>query len=185
MTEITETIARHSEPLERFILQWGDMGAQWGVSRSVSQIQALLFLSERPLTAEEIAERLSMARSNVSNSVKELLAWNLVRRVPVRNDRRDHYEAETDVWEIAARIAAGRKAREIDPALATLRSCVASAEGDKTIHPVAHERLKQMLAFTEQADRWYSQMLSVPRAKRDIILKLGAKIASLLPGGKS
>src|SRR5580693_5321801 len=110
--------------IEQFILHWGDMGGQWGVNRSVSQIHALLYLSERPLTADEIAETLDMARSNVSNSIKELLAWDLIRRVPIMGDRRDHFAAETDIWEMAIRIAAGRKEREIDPAMATLRACL-------------------------------------------------------------
>jgi DNA-binding transcriptional regulator GbsR (MarR family) len=110
--------------VERFILHWGEMGGQWGVNRSVSQIHALLYISEHPRTAEEIAFVLGIARSNVSNSLKELLAWDLIRRVPVRGDRREHFEAEADVWELVSRIAAGRKAREIDPALAVLRSCV-------------------------------------------------------------
>ena len=107
------------------------MGGQWGVNRSVSQIHALLYLSERPLTAEEIAATLGLARSNVSNSIRELMAWDLIRRVPVKGDRRDHFEAETDLWEIAMRIAAGRKEREIDPAVEALRACVADAERDR------------------------------------------------------
>ncbi|WP_204951609.1 GbsR/MarR family transcriptional regulator [Methylopila capsulata] len=184
MTEITDETGNLPRPIETFVLQWGDLGGQWGVNRSIGQIHALLYLSERPLTAEEIADDLSMARSNVSNSLKELLAWNLIRRVPVRQDRRDHYEAETDVWEIAARIAAGRKEREIDPALAALRHCSAEADGDPTVSPVARQRLQAMLDFTVALDRWYGQMLSLPRGKRDMLLKLGAKIASFLPKEK-
>ena len=87
MTEITEPICKMPPALERFILHWGDMGGQWGVNRSVAQIQALLYLSERPLTAEDIADKLAMARSNVSNSIKELLTWKLIRRVPIMGAR--------------------------------------------------------------------------------------------------
>src|SRR5256884_2594847 len=108
MTEITEKTGKLPDAAERFVLHWGDMGGQWGVNRSVSQIHALLYLSERPLTADEIADTLGLARSNVSNSIKELLGWNLIRRVPIRGDRRDHFEAETDVWEVFMRVAAGR-----------------------------------------------------------------------------
>src|SRR3954453_20612736 len=111
MTETSDPPKILPAPVERFVLHWGDMGSEWGVNRSVSQIHALLYLSERPLTADEIAERLGLARSNVSASIKELLAWSLIRRVPVRGDRRDHFEAETDIWEVAARIAARRKGR--------------------------------------------------------------------------
>ena len=93
MTEIS-VHEKMPSVLEQFVLHWGDMGGQWGVNRSVSQIHALLYLSERPLTAEEIADGLGLARSNVSNSIKELQAWNLIRRVPIKGDRREHFEAE-------------------------------------------------------------------------------------------
>ena len=171
--------------VERFVLHWGEMGGQWGVNRSVSQIHALLYVSERPLTAEEIAGTLAIARSNASNSLKELLGWDLIRRVPVRGDRREHFEAETDVWEMVRRISAGRKAREIDPAMAALRACVAEADGDNTIHPVAARRLKDMLAFTASVDAWYAQMLSVPKSKLATIVRLGAKIVKFIPTGKA
>jgi DNA-binding transcriptional regulator GbsR (MarR family) len=193
MTEITETTddsgdsagsGNLPEAMETFILQWGDLGGQWGVNRSIGQIHAFLYLADKPVTAEQIADSLHMARSNVSNSIKELLGWNLIRRVPVRHDRREHFEAETDVWEIAARIADGRKAREIDPALVTLRACVRQADGDPRVPRVTRRRLRDMMEFTAAVDQWYTQMLSVPKPKRELMLKLGAKIASLIPGNK-
>lgn len=180
MTEITKL----PESIERFVLHWGEMGGFWGVNRSVAQIHAFLMTAERPMTAEDIATALGMARSNVSNSLKELSNWNLIRRVPVRGDRRDHFEAETDVWEVASRIAAGRKAKEIDPALETLRQCVAEAENDPNVHPVALKRLREMLEFTETIDRWYGQITTVARPKLMALLKLGARIATLIPGGR-
>ncbi|SHN85232.1 GbsR/MarR family transcriptional regulator [Bradyrhizobium erythrophlei] len=181
---MTETAAKKKLPsaVERFILHWGDMGDEWGVNRSVSQIHGLLYLSETPMTAEDIADTLGMARSNVSNSIKELLSWNLIRRVPILGDRRDHFEAETDIWEVAARIAAGRKEREIDPALEALRACVSDAADDPAMGAVASKRLKEMLAFTELVDRWYVQMLDVPRPRLVALIKLGEKIINFLPG---
>jgi DNA-binding transcriptional regulator GbsR (MarR family) len=184
MTETTDRTKILPAPVERFVLHWGDMGNEWGVNRSVSQIHALLYLSERPLTADEIADRLELARSNVSTSIKELLAWNLIRRVPVKGDRRDHFEAETDLWEIVTRIAAGRKERELDPAVAALQACVRDAEGDRTIHPVARKRLKEMLDFVETMDRWYGQMITVPKPKIAALIRLGARIVRLLSIGK-
>jgi len=160
------------------------MGGSWGVNRSVSQIHALLYLSERPLTAEDIADTLGLARSNVSNSIRELMAWDLIRRVPVKGDRRDHFEAETDLWEISMRIAAVRKEREIDPAVDALKACVAVADHDIKLHPVAARRLKDMLAFIESLDRWYAQMLTVPRPKLAALLRLGTRIVNLLPMGR-
>jgi DNA-binding transcriptional regulator GbsR (MarR family) len=194
MTDIsvmTEISAEPGDPeklppaVERFILHWGDMGSQWGVNRTVAQIHALLYVSERPLTAEEIAARLGVARSNVSNSIRELIAWHLIRRVPVKGDRRDHFEAECDIWELVRRIAAGRKVREIDPALAALKACVAEAEQDRSVNPVAARRLKEMLAFTETVDRWFSQMLTIPKPQLAALMRLGARIVRFLPGGKS
>ena len=184
MTETTVTSARLPQAVQRFVLHWGDMGGQWGVNRSVSQIHAFLYLSEKPLTAEDIAETLGLARSNVSNSIKELQSWGLVRRVPVMGDRRDFFEAETDVWTIAAKIAAGRKEREIDPALAALSACVEAAHEDKTVHPIALSRLKDMLIFTQTTANWYDQMMKIPRPKLMMLMRLGSRIVNILPGKK-
>lgn len=179
---MTETIVKTELPkaVERFVLQWGDMGGQWGVNRSVAQIHALLYLSERPLTADEIAETLGMARSNVSNSLKELGGWRLVRRVPVLGERRDHFAAETDLWEMVTRIAQGRKEREIDPAAAALRACLADAEGDPSVSPVAKKRLAEMESFVRTLDRWYDQMLGVPAPKIMALIRMGSKVASFI-----
>jgi DNA-binding transcriptional regulator GbsR (MarR family) len=171
--------------MERFVLHWGDLGGRWGVNRSVAQIHALLYVSEHPRTAEDIADLLGIARSNVSTSIKELLAWNLIRRVPIKGDRRDHFEAEADVWEMFKRISAGRKERELDPAIAALRACVAEARGDPTVHALANARLKALLDFVETLDRWYAQMLGVPKQKLSALIRLGTRIVSLLPGGRT
>jgi len=184
MTEITVS-ADLSPAIRRFVLHWGDMGGQWGVNRSVSQIHALLYLSERPLTAEEIAETLALARSNVSNSLKELQGWGLVRRVPVLGDRRDHFEADTDIWSIAAKIATGRKERELDPAIAALEACVAEAAGDPKLSPVAAARLNAMLDFTRTMTGWFGQMSKVPRPTLMALIRLGARVARFLPGRKT
>ena len=180
MTEITDYTSNMAPAVQHFVLRWGDLGGSWGVNRSVAQIHALLYLAEAPLTAEEIAATLGIARSNVSNSLKELLTWKLIRRVPVLGDRRDHYEAEVDLWEMVARIAQGRKAREIDPAAQALKACVAEAEGDRNVSPVAQRRLSEMLAFVEEVEGWYSGMLQVPRKKQAALLKMGAKVVKFL-----
>ncbi|MCZ6589563.1 MAG: ArsR family transcriptional regulator, partial [Alphaproteobacteria bacterium] len=124
-----------------------------------------------------------LARSNVSNSIKELMAWRLIHRVPVRGDRRDHYEAETDIWEMVTRIAQGRKEREIDPAAEALRACMAEAERDDQISPVALKRLEEMLDFVETINRWYEQMLGVPKPALIALIKMGSKVTSLLSPG--
>ena len=173
------------ETVRAFVLQWGDMGGQWGVNRSVAQIHALLYLTERPLNAEEIAGSLGIARSNVSNSLKELQGWKIIRRVPVPGDRRDHFAAETDVWEMAKRIGQVRKQREFDPALATLEHCLAAAEGEPRVSKEQRRRLEAMRDLTTSVDRWYEQMLRVPTGSLAKLVGMGNKVVSLVGlGGK-
>ena len=170
--------------VQEFVLRWGDLGGQWGVNRSVAQIHALLYLSDRPVTAEHIAERLGMARSNVSNSIKELIGWKLVRRVPVLGDRRDHFEAETDLWLMATRIAQGRKEREVDPMVAAIHAAMAKAD-DPAIGPVVKKRLAEMDVFVGTVERWYEDMLKVPPNQLMALIRMGGRIVSLLkPRGR-
>lgn len=180
MTEITKTNDEMPFAIQRFVLHWGDMGTQWGVNRTVAQIHALLFVSDHPMNAEQISETLNVARSNVSNSIKELLNWRLIERMPIPGDRRDYFRAETDVWEIALRIAAVRKQREIDPALRILKTCIDTAEHDRRVSKAQRERLKQMHDFTASVDRWYGQMLNVSPSILMRIIKMGDKVVGLL-----
>ena len=183
MTETADTAKRLPAAVEQFVLRWGDMGGQWGVNRSVAQIQALLYLSDRPLTAEDIAEALGMARSNVSNSIRELIGWKLIRRVPMLGDRRDHYEAEADLWQMLTRVAQGRKEREVDPMVEALGHVLAAADGDPTLSPVARKRLSEMHVFVTTIDTWYGQMLTVPPSTLMSLIKLGSKVVNLLGMG--
>jgi DNA-binding transcriptional regulator GbsR (MarR family) len=179
MTETTNDSDKLPAAVEAFVLRWGDLGGQWGVNRSVAQIQALLLLSERPLTAEDIADKLGMARSNVSNSIKELLNWKLVTRVPVLGDRRDHFVAETDMWQMASKVAQGRKEREIDPMVAAIHAAMAQAD-DPRISPEVRQRLENMDAFITTVDTWYNQMIHVPPQQIMRLIRLGAKVVGLL-----
>ena len=183
MTEITDI--SDSTAKAQFILYWGDMGGQWGVNRSVAQIHALLFLSAHPMNAEQISDELGIARSNVSNSLKELVGWKLIHRVPVAGDRREHFAAETDVWEMALLITKGRKEREIDPAIRAIDICVTQAKNEPNLDPVILGRMNDMHEFLTTADRWSEQMLSVPKSKLSMLMKMGDKVLSLLKvGGK-
>ena len=170
--------------MTRFILHWGDLGGQWGVNRSVAQIHALLYLSEAPLNAEDIAATLGLARSNVSNSIKELINWQLIHRVPMLGDRRDHYAAETDIWEMVTRIAKGRKAREVDPAEAALKVAVAEADGDEAVSKVARERLHAMFDFVSTMSRWHDEMIRMPKSTLMTFIKMGSKVGRFLGRGK-
>lgn len=161
---------------ERFILHWGEMGSRWGVNRSVAQIHALLYLSGRPMDAEEIADTLGVARSNVSNSLKELQSWRLVKVVHLMGDRRDHFETSTDVWELFKLIVEGRRQREVDPTIAVLRDCLENpsiAAEDKG----TEQRIRETLEFIEILTTWSDEML---RLKPDTLMKtlgVGAKIS--------
>jgi DNA-binding transcriptional regulator GbsR (MarR family) len=108
---------------EKFILHWGEMGTRWGINRTVAQIHALLYLSPEPLHAEDIARLLSVARSNVSSSLRELQSWGIVRIAHVLGDRRDHFESLKDVWQMFQIIVEERKRREVDPTIAMLKTC--------------------------------------------------------------
>lgn len=183
MTEITEQVERVAtlpRAVSDFVLQWGDLGKQWGVSRSVAQIHALLYLSDVPMTAEAIADQLAMARSNVSTSLRELLDWKLIRRVPVMGDRREHFAAEQDIWAMVTCIAAGRKAREIDPAEAALKQSTALAADDAAISAGARARLDAMLDFVTTMSRWHDQMLGVPKPALMALIKMGDGVTRLL-----
>ncbi len=182
MTEMNVE-SRLSPSVAKFVLHWGDLGNQWGVNRSVAQIHALLFISDDPQTAEDIAAKLSMARSNVSNSLRELLGWRLIHRVPILGDRRDHYAAEADIWEMATRIAQGRKEREIDPAEQALKSCLAEAQQDDQVSAQAREKLEGMLGFVSTMSRWHDEMLKVPKPALMALIKMGSGITRLINWG--
>jgi len=154
------------------------MGTRWGINRTVAQVHALLFVSERPLHAEAIAETLEVARSNVSVSLRELTAWGLVKLVHVLGDRRDYFEALGDVWQMFQVIFEQRRRREVDPTVAVLRECVAEAEAAKDAH--ARERLAEMLGFFELTLSWFEQVRRMPRQQLKRFARMGSRVAKFL-----
>ena len=163
--------------MERYVLHWGEMGTRWGVNRSVAQIHALLYLSPQPLTAEEIADTLALARSNVSTSLRELQGWGLVSLSHALGDRRDHFEAKSDLWDLLLTIVEERKRREVDPTLTMLRQCVLEAEDDKETDPEVKARIARMLTFVETLANWYMQMRGLQRSTLVGLMKMGARVA--------
>ena len=153
-----------SATAQKFVLHWGEMGSRWGVNRTVAQIHALLYLNTRPLNAEEIAETLGVARSNVSTSLKELQSWGLVKIVHVLGDRRDQLDAQKDVWDISFIIVEERKRRELDPTLTTLRDCVLESRDDDNMPRETRERMESTLEFLELLTAWVDQMRKVDRS---------------------
>jgi DNA-binding transcriptional regulator GbsR (MarR family) len=167
-------------PGKRFVLHWGEMGWRWGVNRTVSQIHALLYLMGRPMHAEEIAELLQVARSNVSNSLRELDNYKLVRVVHLVGDRRDHFETAHDPWELLRTIVRERKAREFDPTLGVLRDCVADPDFSR-LDAGAQKRMREMLALMDSVSAWTDEMLGLDTATLARLTKLGSRIQALLP----
>lgn len=166
--------------MERYILHWGEMGTRWGVNRSVAQIHALLYLAERPLPADEIAESLGIARSNVSNGLKELQSWQLISLTHVMGDRRDHFVAKKETWDILLTIVEGRKQREIDPTLTMLRTCVDEAEDDSETPEEIKARVADMLSFVETLAGWYDQVKRLPKPTLIKLMQMGAKVAGFV-----
>lgn len=175
MAELTPT-------MQAFILHWGEMGTRWGINRTVAQIHALLYLSPEPLDAGEIAATLSVARSNVSNSLRELQSWGIVKVTHVMGERRDRHEATKDVWEMFQLIVDERKRRECDPTLVALRELTAKARmaGDKDAY--TQERLGEMLEFYDTITTWYSQVRRMPTRSVIKFIKMGDKVRKLLGG---
>ena len=167
-----------------FILHWGEMGSEWGVNRSVAQMHALLYLSERPLHAEDICEKLGLARSNVSNGLKELQSYQIVRRVHIEGDRRDHFVAESDLWDMLMKITAERKRREIDPTIQLLGELAESLKGRENIPEHIHERIGRMHEFIGNLTAWYSDVRRLPKGTLITLMKLGSRVTRLLPGKK-
>lgn len=167
-----------------FILHWGEMGTHWGVNRSVAQIHALLYLSDRPIHAEEIADALGLARSNISTALKELMGYAIVRRVHVEGDRRDHFVAETDLWELLLRISAERKRREIDPTIALLADLSQRLATDEKAPKHLRERIGRMHEFIATLSGWYDEVRRLPKPTLVTLMKLGGRVARLIPGRK-
>jgi DNA-binding transcriptional regulator GbsR (MarR family) len=155
------------------------MGTRWGVNRSVAQIHALLYLAERPLNAEEIAAALNVARSNVSTSLKELMGWGLARVVHVADDRRDHFVASQDVWEIFRIIVTERRRRELDPTLTVLRECLLERATHREEQDL-QKKIGEVLAFLETLTGWSEQMLRLSPKTLAQIMRMGARIERLL-----
>ena len=167
--------------MERYVLHWGEMGTRWGVNRTVSQIHALLYLAGRPLPADEIADTLTVARSNVSTSLKELQSWGLVSIAHVMGDRRDHFVIRGDTWTMLTTIMEERKRREIEPTLSLLRQCVLELETDRETPNEAKARIGEMLSFMSTLTEWFDQVKALPKPTLVALMKMGGKIAQIMP----
>ena len=164
----------------QFILHWGEMGARWGINRTVAQIHALLHLSEQPLSADAIAAALGVARSNVSTSLRELQGWGIVRAVHVLGDRRVHFESTKNVWELFRTIVDQRKRREIDPTLEMLRHALDELDGAKSGDRYTRDRLQELLEFFETMTELYDELRHLPITALRSVARMRGKVKKLL-----
>lgn len=174
-------VEKFPEAME-FILHWGEMGTHWGANRSVAQVHALLYLSKDPLDAETICEALGLARSNVSNALKDLQGYGIVRRTHVPGDRRDHFTAETDLWDLFMAIAAERKRREFDPTVVKLAELQARMADNPDLPNYVRERIGRMHEFIGTLTNWYEQVRGLNKTTLIALMKLGSKVARFIPG---
>ncbi len=170
---------------KEFITHWGEMGSRWGINRTIAQIHALLFISEDPMTADEISDTLSVARSTVSTGLHELQSWDLVRVIHVLGDRRDHFETRSDVWEMFSLVLKERRRREMDPTLTTLREIMAELRLSDSEDAHTREKLKELLDFFETMMTLYQQLQEMPLSTIKNIAKMGnlaGKLIGMMPG---
>lgn len=165
--------------VEKFVLHWGEMGAKWGVNRTISQIHALLYIVGRPMNADEIVETLGIARSNVSTSMKELQSFNLVQVVHILGDRRDHFTTSDDVWTLFRTIVEARQRREIEPTVQFLNQLINSPEFQQE-SDLVKSRIVQTHDFLSVLTAWANEMLRLSTSTMAKVLKLGAKIQKFL-----
>ncbi len=170
-----------SDSTKQFILHWGEMGSRWGVNRTVAQVHALLYLSPESLTAEDIAETLSVARSNVSTSLRELQNWNLVQIDSRIGDRRDFFQTSSDVWTLFFTVVEQRVEREIIPTLAMLRRCADESQSERPPQPAIAARIISMQVFLEEIYGWYCQIKKLPPASLRSLVSIGSGITRILP----
>lgn len=169
-----------SENAQKFISRYGEMASHWGLNRTECQIHALLFLSPKPLDAEEIADTLSVARSHVSNSLRELQNWGMVKPVRILGSRREYYETHADVWEMFRQAVSEQKRREIEPWMRMLREAVVELDDGTKEGGYAKKRAGEMLGFFEVFSKWYEDVRRLPTPLVRKFLILGGKAMSLL-----
>jgi len=172
-----------SNAAREFILHWGEMGNRWGVNRTVAQVHALLYLASEPLTAEDIAETLSVARSNVSTSLRELQNWQLVHATHQMGDRRDFFSTSHDVWQLFLTVLQQRVEREIQPTIAALGRLLTETRAEK--QPQITARIADMHAFLQEMNGWYRQIAKLPPSTLRRLVGLGAGVTKWLPGRRA
>jgi DNA-binding transcriptional regulator GbsR (MarR family) len=171
--------------MERFVLHWGEMGTRWGVNRSISQVQAYLYILGRPVDADEIAEALQLARSNVSTSLRDLVTYGLVKRTLKVGDRKERFEALGSPWDMFLQIVEMRRQREVQPTLEALRDLVAEFPDETETPADVKQRISELHRFGEDLDRWYREIRRLPVSTLKLLMRMGAKVARVVTVARS
>lgn len=167
-------------PLSRqFVAHFGEMGSRWGINRTVGQIYALIFISQRPLNADEIADTLEFSRSNVSVGLKELQSWRLVRLKHLPGDRREYFKAPADVWEIFRVLAEERRRREVEPTLSMLRMALLETP-DSQAERHAQDRMRQMHELIDRLMTWFDDVQKLAPETAMQLMGMGATVTKVL-----
>ena len=169
---------------QRFILHFGEMGSRWGINRTVGQIYALLYVSAKPLNADEIAESLSFSRSNVSMGLKELQSWRLVKLLHKPNDRREYFEPPKDIWDIFKALLEERRRREVEPTLSMLRDALLETPSNET-DVIAQERMREMYNLIELSSSWFDDVQRLSPETLASLMKMGSTVKKLIDVGET
>jgi DNA-binding transcriptional regulator GbsR (MarR family) len=164
-------IARLHEAQDNFIRRWGEMGATWGINRTMAEIHALLYITAQPLCTDDVMQRLNISRGNASMSLRALCDWGVIRRMHKRGERREYFESLSDVWEMFSIIAAERKRREMDPVLETIKQCqrmldeqsLGKAAARRPEVQATRQRLASMEEFVEVTNKIFAQFVTNAR----------------------
>ncbi len=163
----------------QFVAHFGEMGSRWGINRTVGQMYALIFLSQRPLNADQIAETLEFSRSNVSMGLKELQSWRLVRMKHLPGDRREYFEAPADVWEIFRVLAEERRRREIEPTLSMLRMALLE-QPDSDAERHAQQRMRDMYELIDRLLTWFDDVQKLAPETAMQLMGMGSAVTRVL-----
>lgn len=167
-------------PLVRsFVAHFGEMGSRWGISRTVGQIYALIYVSAQPINADDIAEALEFSRSNVSMGLKELQAWRLVSLKHLPGDRREYFQAPADAWEVFRTLAEERRRREIEPTLSMLRAALMETPTNDRDR-IAQERMRDMHELIELLTKWFEEMQHLDHGTLMKLMRMGSQVQKVL-----
>lgn len=170
----------HMTPMiETFVMHFGEMGNRWGFNRTVGQMYALLVIAETPLSANQIAEALSISRGNVSMGLKELQSWQLIKQHHVPGDRKEYYQAAGSIWEMANKVFEERRKREMDPTLSLLRDILLDTPANSA-EQHAQVKLQEIHNLLEAISKWTSELQSLDPSTLNNLMKLGSGVSKVI-----